>query len=432
MSPWLLPALFLVLLTLMFLGVSTGASMGITAIVFLLIYGSPSELITLAQRMYSGCTSLTLLAIPFYILMGNLMNESGVSSKLYKFMKVMVGHLWGGLAHADILACTVMAGMSGSAVAEAASIGMIAIPEMEKVGYERKFSAAITAAAATLGPVIPPSIAFVIYATLSGESTGALFMAGVIPGVATAVALMIAASYVAKKKGYPRMPKATWKERWEGFKEAFLSLMTVVIILLGITTGWFTVTEAAVIAALWAAILGFFVYRTITIKDIPRILWGTTSFSCTVMMIMGIATFFAYVLQKLRVPDAALKAIASVSDNPMVIMTLVIGILLVLGCFIEGTAIYSITCPIFIPLAKQMNYSLVVLGVVMVLTCGIGLLTPPVGMNLYTVTKIAKEDVVTIAKELLPFIIAMLCIIFIMAFFPAITVQFLSLFGMAA
>lgn len=432
MSPWLLLILFAVLLLLMLLGISTGASMGITAIVFLLLYGDASELVTLAQRMYAGCTNLTLLAIPFYILMGNLMNESGVSSKLYKFARVMVGHLWGGLAHADILTCTVMAGMSGSAVAEAASIGMIAIPEMEKAGYENKFSAAITAAAATLGPVIPPSIAFVIYATLSGASTASLFMAGVIPGIFTAVALMIAAAFISRKRGYQRLPKTSWKQRWTAFKEAFLSLMTVVIILIGITTGWFTVTEAAVIAALWAAFLGFFVYRTIKIRDIPRILWATTNSSCTVMMIMGIASFFSYVLQKLRVPENALKAITSVSTNPYIVMTLIIAILLVLGCFIEGTAIYSITCPIFIPLANQMNYSLVVLGVVMVLTCGIGLITPPVGMNLFTVTKIAKEDVWVITKELLPFIVAMLIIIFIMAFFPGITIGFLSLFGMAA
>lgn len=413
--------MLVMLLILMLLGVSTAASLGIISIGTFFIFGQTQNLTMLAQRMYASSTGITLLAIPFFILMGNIMNKGGISTRLFAFAKALVGHWWGGLAQASVVALSIVSGMSGAAVSDAAGVGLVAIPEMKKAGYGSKFPAAIIGAGATLGPIIPPSIAFVVYSSITGVSVGKLFLAGFPAGFVIMLALMTVIHFVAKKRNYPRSSRTSLSEIWKAFKDAFLSLMAVVIVLGGMFSGIFTATEAAVVAALYAAVLGFFVYKEVKIKDMPQIIWDTIGFSVKVLYIIAIAGFFSYVLMQQRIPQAAIYALTSLTTNPVLIILIITFILLLLGCFLEGTAIILITTPILMPLLLSMGYDPLQYGVFLVLLTNIGLLTPPVGMNLYTVTAISGENMWVIARESIPYMIALLGVALLIGFVPEIT-----------
>lgn len=411
------------LLFVMFIGTTTAISLGIVPIITFLAAGQGENLAIIAQRMFASVTGVTLLAIPFFLLMGNFMNEGGISSRLFHFAKVMVGHWPGGLAHADVLACTIMAAMSGSAIASAAGLGMIAINEMDEAGYGRRFPAALTACAATLGPIIPPSITFVLFASLTGESVSKLFAAGVIPGIFLAICMMILSSVIAKKRGYTCYPKSTLREKWEGFRHAFLALMVPVIVLVGIFGGFFTTTEAAAVAALYSAILGIFVYKKIKKEEVLRIFWNTVEQTAKIMFVISVAGFFQYVLMNLRIPQLAVRLIAQVTTNPYLILLIIIGVYLVLGCFLEGNAIILISIPIFVPIVQSFNYSLIQFAVVMAMAVNIGLITPPLGLNIYTVASISGEEILDVAKEAIPIVILMIAVTILIAFVPWFTVS---------
>lgn len=423
-------AIFAGVLVLLLLGVTTAVTMGFASIAtFLMAGGDMARLFLVPQRMYSQVSGITLMSIPFFLLMGNLMSVGGISQSLFGFGRVCLGHKAGGLSNAAIVACIVMAAMSGSAAACAAGIGMIAIAEMTKSGYDRAFSCATIAAGGALGPIIPPSITLILFAGLTQTSVNALFAAGTVPGLLLGLLFMLWSSYVCKKEGYTVTPRATWAERWQGFKDAFWSLLTPVIVIGGMFAGLFTATEAAAVASFYVFILGLFVFKTLKLKDIPSILWNTVEQTAKVMFVIATAGFFQYVLLYTRIPQQTIAFVSGTFSSVAVVLLIIIAILVIMGCFMEGTAILLITVPIFVPIAKSFNYDLIQLGIVMCIALAVGVLTPPVGLNLYVMASITGEQVMEIAKHALGYVLIMILVAIAVAFIPGLSLGLAGIVG---
>ena len=423
-------AIFAGVLVLLLLGVTTAVTMGFASIAtFLMAGGDMARLFLVPQRMYSQVSGITLMSIPFFLLMGNLMSVGGISQSLFGFGRVCLGHKAGGLSNADIVACIVMAAMSGSAAACAAGIGMIAIAEMTKSGYDRAFSCATIAAGGALGPIIPPSITLILFAGLTQTSVNALFAAGTVPGLLLGLLFMLWSSYVCKKEGYTVTPRASWAERWQGFKDAFWSLLTPVIVIGGMFAGLFTATEAAAVASFYVFILGLFVFKTLKLKDIPSILWNTVEQTAKVMFVIATAGFFQYVLLYTRIPQQTIAFVSGTFSSVAVVLLIIIAILVIMGCFMEGTAILLITVPIFVPIAKSFNYDLIQLGIVMCIALAVGVLTPPVGLNLYVMASITGEKVMEIAKHALGYVLIMILVAIAVAFIPGLSLGLAGIVG---
>jgi len=412
--------IFTVLLLLIILNIPIAAAMGLTAILFFVGLGNGSLLTMLPQRMYASTTGFTLLAIPFFILAANLMNTGGVTSRIFRFAKALIGHIPGGLGQVCVIANVIFSGMSGSAIADAAGLGQVLHKAMVDNGFKPKFSASIVAAAATIGPVIPPSIPFVLYGALTGVSVGKLFMAGFIPGALMAVAIMIAIAFLAGRYNLPKEKRADFRELVVSTKEAFLPLLTPVIIIGGILTGIFTPTEAAVVASLYALFLGFF-YHDLKWKDLPEIFWVSIKQTISLLFIISAAGFFGWLTIHQKIPDQIILSLTSMSLSPAGILAMIIVIVLILGCFLEGNAIFIITIPIFLPIAQQFGIDLINLGVVMTLLIMVGNLTPPVGMCLFAVATFSKVSIGTLSREILPYLIGIFIITVVIAYVPQIS-----------
>ena len=414
--------IFASVLVLMLLGVTTAVTMGFaSAATFLLAGGDMERLFLVPQRMFAQVSGITLMSIPFFLLMGNLMTEGGVSKSLFAFGRVSLGHRWGGLSNAAIAACIVMAAMSGSAAACAAGIGMIAVAEMKKSGYGEAFSCATIAAGGALGPIIPPSITLILYAGLTQTSVNALFAAGAVPGLIIGFAFMLWSSCVCRMKGYAKTQAAPWRERWYAFKEAFFALLTPVIVIGGMFAGLFTATEAAAVASFYVMILGFFVFKTLKVKDLPKIFWATAEQTAKVMFVIATAGFFQYVLLYTRIPQEAIAFISTSFTSIVPVLLIIIALLVIMGCFMEGTAILLITVPIFVPLAKAFGFDVVQLGIVMCISLAVGVLTPPVGLNLYVMASISGVKVMAIAREALGYVLIMILGAAAVAFIPELS-----------
>ena len=414
--------IFASVLVLMLLGVTTAVTMGFaSAATFLLAGGDMARLFLVPQRMFAQVSGITLMSIPFFLLMGNLMTEGGVSKSLFAFGRVSLGHRWGGLSNAAIAACIVMAAMSGSAAACAAGIGMIAVAEMKKSGYGEAFSCATIAAGGALGPIIPPSITLILYAGLTQTSVNALFAAGTVPGLIIGFAFMLWSSCVCRMKGYAKTQAAPWRERWYAFKEAFFALLTPVIVIGGMFAGLFTATEAAAVASFYVMILGFFVFKTLKVKDLPKIFWATAEQTAKVMFVIATAGFFQYVLLYTRIPQEAIAFISTSFTSIVPVLLIIIALLVIMGCFMEGTAILLITVPIFVPLAKAFGFDVVQLGIVMCISLAVGVLTPPVGLNLYVMASISGVKVMAIAREALGYVLIMILGAAAVAFIPELS-----------
>lgn len=417
--------IFGAVLLLMLLGVSTAVTMGFASIAtFLFAGGDPARLFLVPQRMFAQVSGITLMSIPFFLLMGNLMTVGGVSKSLFGFGRVCLGHRWGGLSNAAIVACVVMAAMSGSAAACAAGIGMIAINEMTKSGYGRPFSCATIAAGGALGPIIPPSITLILYAGLTQTSVNSLFAAGAVPGLLLGIMFMGWSSWVSARRNYAKTKPAPWRERLQAFREAFFALMTPVIVMGGMFGGIFTATEAAAVASLYVMFLGFFVYGTLRVRDLPAIFWNTVEQTAKVMFVIATAGFFQYVLLYTRIPQQAIAFMSTSFATAAPVLLLIIALLVLMGCFMEGTAILLITVPIFVPLAKSFGYDIVQLGIVMCISLAIGVLTPPVGLNLYVMSSITGEHVLAIAKEAVGYVLIMIIVAILVAFIPELSLGF--------
>ena len=422
--------IFVAVLVLLLIGVTTAVTMGFVSITtFLASGGDPARLFLVAQRMFSQVSGITLMSIPFFLLMGNLMSVGGISKSLFGFGRVCLGHRWGGLSNAAIVACVVMAAMSRSAAACAAGIGMIAIAEMSKFGYGRSFSCATIAAGGALGPIIPPSITLILDAGLTQTSFNALFAAGAIPGVLLGLAFMLWSSYVCYRRGYAKTQRAGWQERWVAFKEAFWSLLTPVIVIGGMFAGLFTATEAAAVASFYVFVLGLFVFKTIHWRDLPQILWDTVEQTAKVMFVIATAGFFQYVLLYTRIPQEAIAFMSAHFTSMVWVLFLMIAILVIMGCFMEGTAILLITVPIFVPIAKSFGYDVIQLGIVMCIALAVGVLTPPVGLNLYVMASITGEKVMEIAKDSVGYVFLMILMAVAVAFIPELSLGLAGIVG---
>ena len=406
-----------VLIGLMLLGVPVCAAMGGTAAAMFAGLGYSNIMAVMAQRIYNGTTSFTMLAIPFFILAGNLMNTGGITDRIFNFAKACVGHWPGGLAQVNIVSSVIFSGMSGAAVADAAGLGMIEMKAMDDAGFPHEFSAGITAGSSTIGPVIPPSIAFVVYSSCASEtSVSKLFAAGFIPGFMMAAAMAIWVYYVSKKKHFPVEKRMPMKDRWKYFVDAIPSLMTVVIIIGGIWSGAFTATEASIVACFYALFISCVVYKEVKFRDLYDILYNSIVTSCKTLFIIAIANFLAYFMTHQRVPNQVIEGMLKLSNNSIVLMLMIIFILIILGMFLEGTAVILIVAPIFLPIVARMGVSQLQFGVVMVLASMIGLLTPPVGMSLYAVSSVTDVPMIKLAKEVIPYVVGITIVLLLCAF----------------
>lgn len=400
------------LFTFMFIGIPVAFSIGLASFVALWLHGSWQMVAVAAQRIYWGATSFVLLAVPFFILSGFLMNSSGMTKRITDFAELLVGRFTGGMGHVNVLTSMIFAGMSGSSVADASGIGVIEMEMMRKAGYDEAFSAAITAASATIGPVIPPSIPFVIYGAMTGTSIGKLFLAGIMPGVCMGIALMIAVYIVARKRGYGKIErKYTFSEALKVLLNGLMASGSFVIIIGGILSGFFTPTEAGIVACLYALFIGFIVYRELKITDLIKILWISVQSSVKILFIVGVAALFSYSLTLMRAPQLLASYLGGLAHNPYLFLLATNVILLILGCFMETISIMLLAVPVLLPIARSIGIDPVHFGVVVTLNLMIGQLTPPIGVLLYAVTTVSKAPFKEILRELWPYLIALLVVL---------------------
>lgn len=413
--------MILTFVVLLAIGAPIFVAMLLSSAAFVLQGGNLSLFSMAAQRMFASVNSFTLLAIPFFVFAGLVMNMSGVSRRLFDFANALVGHFTGGLGHVNILASMLFAGMSGSAVADAAGLGAIEMKAMHDVGFDDEFSGAVTCASSTIGPVIPPSIPMVLFSGLTSVSAGRLFLGGFLPGVLMGLSMMVVVYVVAKKRGYPVSPKATAKEIWVSFLKAIPALIMPIIILGGILGGFFTPTEAAAVACLYAVLIGIFLFRELDGKSIWTLLKEAMRNTAQVMAIIAAAGFFGWLVTFQGVPAKMIDLIIRVTDSPLVVLLLIDAIVLVLGCFLEGNAILILVVPIVVPIAKEFGIDLVHLGVVMCLADMMGTITPPVGMCLYPVCTLGNIKMQDLIRELVPFFGILVVVLLIVTFVPALS-----------
>jgi tripartite ATP-independent transporter DctM subunit len=419
----------ILLIGLMLLEMPIATAMGVTAASVFAFLGQGSFLAVMPQRIFIGATGMTLLAIPFFILAGNLMNTGGITDRIFSFARAFCGHWPGGLGQVNILSSVIFSGMSGAAVADAAGLGVIEMKAMTDAGFDKTFAASITAASSTIGPVIPPSIPFVVYASITGASVGKLFMAGFIPGLLMAVSMGIAVYVISKRRKYPVDVKMPVRMRMKCFFRAIPSLMTVVIIIGGIWGGLFTPTEAAVVATVYAMLLGTVFHRELKIREIVGVIRVSLLQSCKTLFIIAVANFLAYFLTHQRVPNQIITGLTTMTANSHIQLLIIILVLLILGCFIEGIAVILIATPIFMPIVYAMGMDPVQFGVIITLCSMVGLLTPPVGMSLYAVSSICDVNIVDLSKGVLPYIVGIFLILLIAAFWPPLSLFIPNLLG---
>jgi len=408
-----------VMLLLILLNVPIAFAIGMTSLGYLLALGTV-PLAIIPQRLVGGIDSFVLLAIPFFILAAQLMNTAGITRRIFDFADAIVGHIRGGLGHVNVVGSMIFAGMSGSAVSDAAGLGLIEIEAMERAGYDREFSAAITAASATIGPIIPPSIPMVVYGAAAQVSVGRLFAAGIIPGILMGITLMIAVYIIALRRDFPVHPGISFKRIARTSKDAFLPLLTPVILIGGVLSGVFTPTESAVIAVIYAFLLGFFVYKEITLQDIPKLLQDTIVSTAVVMLIFGVVSVFGWIITREQIPQLFAKFIVSVTTSQLGILSLIMLFLLFVGCFMNPSAAIVVLVPIFKPLIDSAGIDPVYFGLLMVLNLMIGLLTPPVAQILFVVSNIAKIPFARMCYVVIPFIIPILATLVLLILFPSL------------
>ena len=416
----MLIALLLVsLLGMIALGVPVGIALAGSSALFMLVSGQVPEMVV-AHRMINGVDSFPLLAVPFFILAGNLMNTAGITERIFGFARALVGWMRGGLGHVNIGASVIFAGMSGAAVADAGGLGAIEIKAMRDAGYDDGFSVGVTAASSTIGPIIPPSLPMVIYGVMAGASIGQLFAAGFLPGLAMALALSVMVAWTARRRGFPRDQAFAWGRLWTSFRSAFLSLMTPVIIVGGILFGLFTPTEAAIAACAYALVLGVLVYRTLTWRRFLRVSFDTIETTAVVLFIVAGASIFAWILTSNRVTEQFAGLILAFSETRWVVLLLVNLILLVAGCFLETVAAITILVPVLLPIVVAVGVDPVHFGVIMVLNLMIGLLTPPIGMVLYVLSRVSGVPFERCVTATAPFLVPLVAVLMLVTFLPGL------------
>jgi tripartite ATP-independent transporter DctM subunit len=410
----LLLVLILTLCILFSLGMPVVFSLMISSLVYLLLAGIDPRIII--QKIILGPDSFVLLAVPFFILAAQIMNSTGITKRIFRFASTIVGHFPGGLAQVNIVDSMIFAGMSGSAIADASGAGLMEIEAMVSQGYEKSYATAVSAASSTIGPIIPPSIPMVIYAVIAEASVGKLFLGGIIPGIFMGLAMMVITHFIAKKRGFYRDRRATLKEFLDAFKEAFLALSTVAILLGGIYTGVFTPTEAAAIAALYALFLGTVVYKELGLRDVFQI-FSRIVISCGfITFIISTSAIFSWIIAREQVPQRLAEVMLSLTTSKYLILLIMNILFLILGMLMDTNAIMLIFLPIVLPVVKSVGIDLVHFGVVVTLNLMIGLLTPPFGVLLFLLNGLTKVPIEDILREVFPYILVLVFVLFLITY----------------
>lgn len=411
--------MILILLILFVIHVPIAFALGIASTITLLIVHSGS-LIVIPQRMFTGTDSFTLIAIPFFILAGSIMERGGISEKLIDFAYALVGHIKGGLGLITVVGSMFFAGISGSAAADTAAMGKITIPEMIRRGFSKSYATGIQATAGAIGIIIPPSIVMILFSIVSGASVGKLFLGGVIPGILIGLSLMVGAYMIAKKRDYPTEKRNSLITVLKTFLESFPSLLMPVIILGGIMLGIVTPTESAVVAVVYGLLLGFFYYKKLKISDLPKILYDSALTSSMIMFLVANANIFAWVITSQRLPQDLAAFLGNISTNPIIVLLIISLVFLIAGTFLDTSAALIIITPVLIPIAEIADVDMIHLGVITVIALAIGMATPPVGLNLFISAGIARVGLMEASKGLIPFLLAMIIALVVLILFPGL------------
>ena len=431
MDPIHVLLLLLVFSLLLMLGVPISFSIGLaTVATMLLSIETGPALTTVAQRMATGLDSFALLAIPFFILSGQLMNRGGIARRLIEFAKVVVGRFPGGLAFVNIMAAMFFGAISGSAVAAAAAIGGFMVPMMIREGYDRDYGAAVNITSATTGLIIPPSNILIVYSLASGGvSIGALFVAGYLPGILVGILLMVVAGAIARRRGYPTAAAVGLKQGLLRFLDAVPSLFLVILVIGGIVAGYFTATEASAIAVLYTFVLAVLVYREVRLRDLPQILLASASTTAIVMLLIATSMGMSWIFSYENIPQSVSAFLLSLSHSPLVILLVINLVLLLVGTFMDMTPAVLIFTPIFLPVAVGLGLNPIHFGIILVLNLSIGLCTPPVGSVLFVGCGIARTTIARVIRPLLPLFLAMLAALLLVTYIPWLSLWLPRLFG---
>jgi tripartite ATP-independent transporter DctM subunit len=400
--------------------------------VSLLIDGNEVFFSALLTRLYSGMNSFPLMAVPFFILAGELMNQGGITQSIVRFSQTLIGHYRGGLAQVNILSSVLFAGLSGSAVADTSALGKMLIPAMEQNGYSRRFAAAITAASSVIGPIIPPSGIMILYAFIMNVSVAGMFLAGIVPGIMICIGLMMVTSRIAKKRNYPvANVKATWHQRGSALKSSFLPLLTPVILLGGIVLGVFTPTEAAAVAAGYALVITLFFTKTLNPKSLPSILVNSAIQSGTILLLVGSAVTFAWIITVSGMADTMAQNIIGLTDNVLLLLLIINLFLFAIGMFLDAGPAILILGPVLAPIFIALGIDPLHFAVIMCVNLTVGLATPPMGLVLFVAASVSGEKTENIAIEMLPFLAVEALVILLITYFPALTMTLPRWFGFA-
>jgi C4-dicarboxylate transporter, DctM subunit len=421
--------IFALLFVLMLTGMPISISLGLTVLTFLFtLTHVPIE--SVALKLFTGIENFEIMSIPFFILAGNFLTHGGVARRMINFATSMVGHFHGGLALAGVMACALFAAVSGSSPATVVAIGSIIMPAMVRQGYPKSFGAGVITTSGALGILIPPSIVMVMYAVSTNSSVGKLFMAGVIPGLLLAFLLGLTTWFKARKNNYPRMKKATWVERWKAFRRSAWGLLLIVIVMGGIYTGVFTPTEAAAVSAVYAFVVAVFVYKDLTLKQVPKVLLDSASMSAMLLYIITNAVLFSFVMTSENIPQAMAGWILSKGFGEVAFLLVVNVLLLLAGNVMEPSSIVLIMAPILFPVATSLGIDPVHFGIIMVVNMEVGMCHPPVGLNLYVASGITKMGISELTVAVMPWLLTMLGFLLLITYVPQVSLWLPNLMGM--
>lgn len=413
---------------LLIIGVPISFALGIAAIVALTI-GTTTPLVIGVQMMFSAVDSFPMMAIPFFLLAGNIMSKGGISRRLINFASVIVGRFTGGLSLVAIFSSMFFAAISGSSPATTAAIGSIMVPEMEKNGYDKDFSSAVVAAAGTVGVIIPPSIPMVLYAVIAGVSIGEMFLSGFGPGIVMGIVMMIISYSISKKKGYKGDDSVQHKQIFKILLDSFWALLMPAIILGGIYGGIFTPTEAAAVAVVYGLIVGFFIYKELKIKDLPDILFDSAVGTATIMLLIATANLFGWILVSQQIPQRIAAGMLGITSNPYILLLIFNIILLIVGTFLNTTAAVVLLTPILVPVLTSVGIEPVFAGVVMIVNLAVGMITPPVGLCLFVGCNIGGISIEQMTKSIMPFLLGLIGVILLITYVPWIITFLPSMLG---
>ena len=412
--------LFITFIVCLGLGVPVAFSLGLSSLVYFI--GNDMSLYMFAQRFFAGLNSFTLLCIPGFVFAGSLMNQGGITERLIGFCNKIVGHITGGLAIANVVASMLFAGISGTALADTVSVGGVLIPSMKKEGYDADFSCAVTAASSCIGPIIPPSVPMIMAATMTGLSVSKMFVAGMVPGILMGLGMIFVSWYISKKRHYPKAERrSTLKEVLVSAKESFFAILMTLIILSGICFGFVTPTEASILAVVYGIFVGFFIYKELTIPRLIESMKSTVTSSAGIMVLVGMANVFAYILTKEQIPQMVADAMLSLTSNKYIILILINLLLVFVGMFMETIAAILILFPVLLNLVLMVGVDPIQFGLMVVLNLVLGLCTPPVGVCLFAATNIGETKLTGVVKELIPYLISNFIVLGLVTFVPFLT-----------